>query len=208
MEKSKNYFNEIAENWDTISTSFFSENVREHAYKLVDIQPGKVAADIGAGTGFISEGLLKGGLKVIAIDQSENMLNYMSKKYSAFDGFTVLLGDSDALPLKDNSVDYAFANMFLHHVIDPTIAIHEIYRILKPGGKLVITDLDEHNYTFLKTEQYDVWMGFNRNQMIEWYLNTGFKNISITSVGCNCCSDSIENEEKATISIFAAYGMK
>lgn len=208
MEKSKNYFNEIAENWDTIRASFFSEDVREHAYELADILKGRVAADIGAGTGFITEGLLKAGLKVVAIDQSENMLNHMSKKFRDFDGFTGLLGDSDTLPLEDNSVDYAFANMFLHHVIEPSIAINEIYRILKPGGKLVITDLDEHNYTFLKEEQHDVWMGFNRSQLIDWYSNLGFKDISISSVGCNCCSDSVESEEKATISIFAAYGMK
>lgn len=74
MERSKTYFNEIAENWDEMRASFFSEDVREVAYSLAEIQKGKVAADIGAGTGYVSEGLLKAELKVIAIDQSEHML--------------------------------------------------------------------------------------------------------------------------------------
>lgn len=208
MEQSKNYFNEIAEDWDEIRSSFFSNEVREVAYSLADVQRGGIAADIGAGSGFISDGLLKAGLDVIAIDQSENMLDYMKQKFKEYEGFTCILGDSDSLPIEDESVDYAFANMYLHHVVKPSIAIKELYRILKPGGKLVITDLDEHNFTFLKTEQHDVWMGFARDQVRDWFLQAGFKEVSLSCVGCNCCSDSINCEENASISIFAAYGVK
>jgi len=208
MEQSKNYFNEIAEDWDELRTSFFSEDVREVAYSLADVQKGKLAADIGAGTGFVSEGLLKAGLNVIAVDQSENMLDYMKQKFKNYDGFSCVLGDSDSLPIDDESVDYAFANMFLHHVIEPLKAIKELYRVLKPGGKLVITDLDEHNFTFLKTEQHDVWMGFARERVQDWFLQAEFKDIAISCVGCNCCSDSEDSDEKTSISIFAAYGVK
>lgn len=208
MENSKDYFNEIAEDWDDIRTNLFSEQVREVAYSLADIKKDRVAADLGAGTGFMTEGLLKAGLKVFSIDQSENMLAYMKHKFKAYDNLTCILGDSDTLPLQDNSVDNAFANMFLHHVVDPYIAIKEMYRILKPSGKLIITDLDEHKFTFLKTEQHDIWMGFDRNTLKEWFEKAGFKDINITCVGCNCCTNSIENDEKASVSIFAAYGVK
>jgi ubiquinone/menaquinone biosynthesis C-methylase UbiE len=208
MEKSKSYFNEIADDWDNMRTSFFSEDVRQVAYTLANIQNGKIAADIGSGTGFVTEGLLRAGLKVIAIDQSENMLNSMRQKFKDYDNLSCMIGDSDSLPIEEQGVDYAFANMYLHHVVEPTIAINELYRILKPGGKLVITDLDEHNFTFLKTEQHDVWMGFDRDQVKDWFLQAGFRDVTISCVGCNCCSDSIDSEEKANISIFAAYGMK
>jgi Methylase involved in ubiquinone/menaquinone biosynthesis len=208
MEKSKDYFNDIAADWDTMRTSFFSEEVREVAYTLANIQKGKIAADIGAGTGFMTEGLLKAGLNVVAIDQSEKMLISIKQKYKEYNTLTCVIGDSDALPINEQSVNYAFANMYLHHVVEPSIAINELYRILKPGGKLVITDLDEHNFTFLKTEQYDVWMGFDRNQIKAWFLQAGFKDVTISCVGCNCCSDSKNSEEKASISIFAAYGVK
>ena len=208
MEKSKEYFDEIAANWDEMRSVFFPEEVRTTAYSLANIQKGKTAADIGAGTGFMTEGLLKAGLSVIAIDQSENMLNNMKEKYKDFDGLTCVAGDSDALPLDEQSVDYSFANMFLHHVVDPAKAISELYRILKPGGKLVITDLDSHDFSFLQTEQHDIWMGFQRSQVKDWFLDAGFKDVSISCVGCNCCSDSNEHDQKANISIFAAYGMK
>ena len=208
MEKSKDYFNEIAEKWDDLRTEFFSEQVREFAYSMADISTEKIAADLGAGTGFMTEGLLNTGLNVIAIDQSENMLNNMKQKFKEYNTLTCLLGDSDSIPLANNSVDYVFANMFLHHVVDPLLVIKEMYRILKTDGKLVITDLDEHNFTFLKTEQHDVWMGFDRNKLEEWFEDAGFKNVNIACVGCNCCSDAKESNEKANISIFAAYGIK
>ena len=208
MEKSKDYFNEIAGSWDDMRTSFFTEQVREVAYTLADVQAGKIAADLGAGTGFMTEGLLKLGLTVLAVDQSENMLANIQQRYKQYNGLNCILGDSDAIPIENNTVDYVFANMFLHHVVDPLIAINEMYRILKPDGKLVITDLDEHDFTFLKTEQHDVWMGFDRDQLKEWFEQAGFKDVSISCVGCNCCSDSKESVEKASVSIFAAYGIR
>lgn len=208
MENSKDYFNQIAENWDNMRTAFFSEQVREVAYSLANVQKAKLAADLGAGTGFITEGLLKLGLNVLAIVQSENMLLNMKEKFKQYDSLSCILGDSDAIPIEDNTVDYVFANMFLHHVVDPYIAIKEMYRILKSGGKIVITDLDEHNYSFLKTEQHDIWMGFDRKQLKEWFELAGFQDVSISCMGCNCCSEARDNDEKASVSIFAAYGLK
>lgn len=208
MEDSKNYFNEIAPEWDKMQNSFFSDEVRQVAYALADIQAGTIAADIGAGTGFMTEGLLQQGLKVIAVDQSPDMLEQLQQKYHDYDHLTCLVSEGNALPIENSSVDYAFANMFLHHVNDPQKAIDEMYRILKPGGKLVITDLDEHEFTFLKTEQHDVWMGFDRDQVKLWFKQAGFKSVEISCVGCNCCSDSSDGHEKAAVSIFAAFGIK
>ena len=90
---------------------------------------GKIAVDIGAGTGFITEGLLKENLNVIAVDQAENMVRTLNDRYGKNSNFTCYQGNSENLPLEDNSCDYAFANMYLHHVENPLIAIKEIYRI-------------------------------------------------------------------------------
>jgi ubiquinone/menaquinone biosynthesis C-methylase UbiE len=141
---SKAYFDQVANNWDTMRQAFFSEAVREKAYQVAKVAPGKLAADVGAGTGFITEGLLAKGLKVIAVDQSQAMLDEMKVKFGKLDRIEYRQGESEALPVDDNSVDYTFANMVLHHVESPIRAIEEMVRILKPGGRLVITDLDEH----------------------------------------------------------------
>ncbi|MVX65377.1 methyltransferase domain-containing protein [Clostridium chromiireducens] len=208
MNQSKDYFDKVASNWDNMRTDFFLDEVRLVAYNTANIEEGKIAADIGAGTGFITEGLIKNNLKVIAIDQSEEMLNLLKDKFSYYKDLECVQGKGENIPIEDKSVDYVFANMFLHHVENPIIVLKEMYRILKSGGKLVITDLDEHNYEFLKTEQYDVWMGFDRNKILEWFKDAGLENVTINCVGSNCCADSKCGCDKASISIFVAYGEK
>ena len=208
MEKSMDYFDKIATEWDNMRSEFFSEQVRNVAYELAEVEEGFTAADIGAGTGFVSEGLLERGLKVIAVDQSEKMLIFLRNKFSSYTNLQCVQGDGEHLPLEDNQVDYVFANMFLHHVESPILAIKEMVRILKSGGKLVITDLDEHNFEFLRTEQFDVWLGFDRDQIKQWFEEVGLSKVTIDSVGSNCCADSSCGCQAATVSIFAAYGEK
>jgi ubiquinone/menaquinone biosynthesis C-methylase UbiE len=205
---SKQYFDKVADQWDTMRKAFFSEAVREKAMSTAGVLPGRLAADIGAGTGFITEGLLQRGLKVIAVDQSEAMIHQMKNKFGGVAMIDCRVGEAGAIPIEDDSVDYAFANMFLHHVEDPQSAIMEMARILKPGGTLVITDLDKHDFEFLKTEHNDRWMGFRRSDVKRWLVKSGLKGVKVDCAGENCCAKSSSGCESASISIFVASGKK
>jgi len=205
---SKKYFETVADQWDTMRESFFSKNVREKAFDKASLQPGKLAADIGAGTGFITEGLIHKGLSVIAVDQSAAMLDKLKLKFSSSNQIDYRVGEAEKLPIEDNLVDYVFANMFLHHVDNPLEAIKEMARILKPEGKLVITDVDEHDFDFLRTEHHDQWMGFKRGDIKQWFIEAGLGKVSIDCVGEKCCTKSSGSGESAEISIFVASGEK
>lgn len=205
---SKEYFDAISLEWDGMRSEYFSNNVRDKSYSIAKIQKGKIAADIGAGTGYITEGLVKKGLRVIAIDQSEKMLNLLKTKLSNSPLLETRVGKSDSLPIDDNAVDYVFANMYLHHVENPFSAVKEMARILKSNGKMIITDLDAHDFEFLREEQHDLWLGFDREDLSRWYNESGLKNVEIGCIGENCCSPSETCDEKASVSIFYAYGEK
>lgn len=167
--QSKKYFDEISNQWDTIRQSFFSDSIRDKMCETAQVKEGLTAVDIGAGTGFVTQELLSRKLRVIAIDQSQEMLDVIKQKFASKGEVICLQADAYSLPLEDESVDYVMANMFLHHVEKPDQAILEMTRILKPGGRLVIADLDKHDFEFLRIEQFDVWLGFERSEIREWF---------------------------------------
>ena len=116
MNTSKEYFDTIGAGWDRLQQSFFSDRVRERAFQVAAIEPGRAAADLGAGTGFITGGLLGAGLRVIAVDRSKPMLDGLRAKFPDVEALDCRSGDAEQLPVDDASVDYCFANMSLHHI--------------------------------------------------------------------------------------------
>ncbi len=205
---SESYFKAVAEDWDTMRTGFFSTGLRDKAYQVAGVRQGTVAADLGAGTGFISEGLVERGVAVIAIDAVQEMLDVLNRKLGTSNLITTLQGEAQALPLSDGAVDYTFANMYLHHVEDPGAAIKEMFRVTRPGGMSVITDLDAHSHDFLRTEHNDRWMGFDRSAIARWYTEAGFTDVAVDCVGETCESTSECGGDAAAISVFVASGRK
>jgi ubiquinone/menaquinone biosynthesis C-methylase UbiE len=202
-DSSKDYFDAIGAGWDAFREGLFSEAVRDRALDVASVKAGEVAADIGTGTGFLTEALVARGLRVLAVDQSEVMLEALSRKFSVSDGVECRTGVAEALPIGDASVDHAFANMFLHHVEDPPGTIREMARTLRPGGHLVITDLDTHEHEFLREEQHDRWLGFDRDDVRAWLSEAGLVDVKTDCVGADCCTTSREGEGIA-VSIFIA----
>jgi ubiquinone/menaquinone biosynthesis C-methylase UbiE len=204
---SVNYFKEVSSDWDELSTSFFGEAPRKAIYQEIDWEKVKTLADIGCGTGYMSETINRSEIAVIAVDQSSEMLSEMREKLGN-ENISYRVGDADQLPIKDESVDVVVANMYLHHVENPLIAIEQMYRILRPGGQLVFTDLDTHDYKFLVEEQHDRWMGFDRDQIKSWMRIAGFRDLKTDCVGSDCCASSCSSGDEAKISIFMASGVK
>jgi arsenite methyltransferase len=170
---SSQYFDQVAGEWDGARAGYFSEDVRTAAIARASLRQEMTVADVGAGTGFMTFGLAPLVHKVHVLDGSPAMLENARRNLAQFTNLEFHLADGQALPLPDGSVDVAFANMYLHHCPDPLAAMCEMVRILKPGGRLVITDVDDHDHTWMKTEMADVWLGFEREQVRVWFHEAG-----------------------------------
>ncbi|MFQ6015333.1 MAG: class I SAM-dependent methyltransferase [Anaerolineae bacterium] len=183
MKKVQQYFATVARDWDQLRQSFYTEEVREAAIAKADLKNDMTVADIGTGTGFMILGLASLVTKVYGLDASSEMLAVAEENLAAFDNVQLRVADGEDIPLPTGSVDAVFANMYLHHCPDPLASIKEMARILKQGGKLVITDGDEHEHEWMRTEMADIWLGFNREQIRTWFAQAGLSEIEVDSVG-------------------------
>ena len=206
MDDTQAYFDQIATQWDEMRQRFFGEGVRRSAVAAAGISPGQLVADVGTGTGFLAEAALDAGATVVGIDNSAGMLAEVRRRFAGRP-FEARHGESGQLPLADGEADAVLANMVLHHAPDPPAAIREMARTIKPGGMLVITDADAHTHEWLRTEQHDRWLGFERADVERWFKDAGLIHVSVSDTR-EMCSPTSSCGTTAAITIFLARGQK
>lgn len=105
--------------------------------RAVDPKPGERVLDIAAGTGTSSAALAKSGAEVIALDFSVGMVEEGRKRHP---DLTFVQGDAMKLPFADGEFDAVTISFGLRNVQQPKVAIAEMRRVLKPGGRVVICE--------------------------------------------------------------------
>ena len=101
------------------------------------LRPGHVIADIGSGTGFLSELFLKNGNRVYGVEPNKDMRQAGEEYLASYDGFSSIDACAEATTLDDASVDFITAGQSFHW-FEPDAARREFARIIKPAGWMVI----------------------------------------------------------------------
>ena len=154
------------------------------AETLLSLMPPMVIADLGAGEGTFSQLLARRAKKVIAIDNSEKMVEFgadLARKHGVAN-LEYRLGDIEEIPIKSDTVELAFFSQALHHAQHPQVAVGEAFRILKPGGRIVVLDLLRHSFPEAREMYADVWLGFTEVEVGRFLREAGFKHVTISIV--------------------------
>ena len=141
-------------------------------------------ADLGAGEGLVSQLLAHRARQVWCIDNSARMVE-VGTELAAKNGLANLaykLGDIEQVPLPDQSVDLAILSQALHHAQHPQTAVNEAHRILRPGGQLLVLDLNEHAFEKARELYADVWLGFKESALHLFLKKAGFVKVEVTAV--------------------------
>jgi len=151
---------------------------------LMRLLPPLTVADLGAGEGTLSLMLAQRAKHVIAIDSSKKMVEYGTgiAERNGIENLEYRLGDLEDLPIADSEVDLVLLHQSLHHAIHPARALCEAYRILRPGGRIVVMDLLKHDFDAARDLYADVHLGFAQAELLTLLTDAGFANIDVAAV--------------------------
>jgi len=178
-DRSRAYFDELA-------GRFGKDYVPGRSWKalaeaLIKVLNYQVVADLGAGEGTLAQLLAQRAEKVIAVDLSPKMVEF-GQNLAAQNGLANLeyrIGDIENPPIENESLDLAILSQALHHAEHPQRALDAAFRILKPGGRLIVLDLLQHHFEEARELYADRWLGFSESELASMLETAGFGQIEI-----------------------------
>lgn len=181
-DKAREYFNKLAGKFGRSHCP--GRSWKGVSHMLLALVGPITVADLGAGEGTLSQLLAKNAKKVIAIDNSEKMVEFGSNlaKEHGFKNLEYKLGDIQEPPIPAGSVDLALFSQALHHASNPARAVAAAHRILKKGGRIAILDLLAHNFEQARELYADLWLGFSEVELHRMLKDAGFSQIDVSVV--------------------------
>ena len=141
-------------------------------------------ADLGAGDGTFALLLAQGAKKVIAVDTSARMIE-VGRDLALRNGISNVdfrLGDMEEVPIAAAEVNVVFFSQSLHHALHPDRALKEAFRILAPGGRIVVLDLLKHRFEEARELYADEWLGFSEAEVENMLEKSGFTTVQTSVV--------------------------
>jgi ArsR family transcriptional regulator len=151
------------------------------ARALAMLLPPLDVADLGCGEGYLTIEAARFARRVIAVDRSRDVLTRAKAlgKRRRVRNVTWKRGELEALPIAPASVDVALLSQALHHAERPAAALAEAFRILRPGGRVLLLDLREHHETWVPQKLGDRWLGFSDQMLRSLLEGAGFGGVDI-----------------------------
>ncbi len=172
--RSQAFFNSAAGQWDHLRSELFGDRFDLLALPAL-LDETWTLGDLGCGTGQIAEAIAPHVKRVIAVDSSAAMLKSAKARLKSQTNVDLRRGELQALPIDDKTLDAAVLMMVLHHIPEPGAVLAEAARALKPGGKLLILDIAQHDRREYQAQMGHIWLGFTPQQITQWLTAAGFE---------------------------------
>lgn len=178
VQAAQDFFAEHAADWDRLRSLHVDEREVERAIReALGSEPIEQLIDLGTGTGRVLELLGDLYARGLGIDANQAMLAYARANLDRAHQRNAHVRQADLhnLPLDDGCADVVVMHQVLHFLSDPSSAIAEASRLLRPGGRLLIVDFAPHELDELRERFAHERLGFADGQIRAWCRETGLE---------------------------------
>ena len=159
---------------------------------LAEINPGETILDLGSGGGidvFLAAQKVGEAGKVIGVDMTLEMVETAVKNAieGGYENVEFKLGEIENLPVEDNSIDLIISNCVINLTPDKIKAYGEAFRVLKPGGRILVSDLITDGFIPDEIrESFQAWSNciagaLEKHEYLDAIKNAGFRDVEIKS---------------------------
>ncbi len=136
--------------------------------------------DLGSGDGVLAELLAKNAEQYTCVDNNAKAIEAAKSRLKHLENVQFNQCDIHQLPFDENRFDCVLMLHVLTYSIDPENVIKQAFKVVKPGGHLLISTLDQHNHQSVLADYGHKNLGFNPEQLEQWCQGAGFSNINAT----------------------------
>src|SRR5712691_11845793 len=176
--KSQEFFASAAGKWDRLREDLFGDTFYLWAV-LGLIDPTLTIGDLGCGTGQLTETVAPYVRRVIAVDDSTEMLDAAGGRLSDLRNVDIRRGELEALPIGDGELDAALLSLVLHYSPDPARTLAEVARVCRPGARVLVVDMLPHHHEEYQQQMGHVWLGFSEKQVVKLLTGAGFEDMRV-----------------------------
>ena len=174
QKKSDAFFATAANQWLKTRTQLYGAKFSFHS--IAALLPSHwTVADLGCGTGQVVAQLAQNVKNVIGVDRNVAMLEAAKKRLQKYKNVQLYQTQIEDLPIKDNTCNAAIMMLVLSYLQEPIAALKQAHRIIKPGGSIIIVDLQKHTRDDFREETGQVWLGFEKNKIQQHLKDAGLE---------------------------------
>ena len=176
--RARTFYRYLSTVYDRVNPFIWNEEMRDEAIAMLDIQPDDRVLDVGCGTGFATEGLLRETDHVHGLDQSPHQLSRAFEKFGRRGPVQFSLGDAERLPFADDTFDIVWSSGSIEYWPNPVTALRELRRVGKPGGQVLVVGPDYPRRTVFQKLADAIMLFYDEEEADRMFAEAGFDSVA------------------------------